>query len=72
MFFLVFFGGSVSVFPLLSSNRSRSCLPVVTADERIIKPRGVLTERSHAVQAAIHATTVCVFIVYCGLRTILY
>lgn len=45
--------------PLVSSNGFRSCLPMGTADERIIKPRGVLTERSHAVQAAIHATTVC-------------
>lgn len=44
---------------LLSPNGFKSSLPVVTADERIIKHRTVLTERSHTVQALIHSTTVC-------------
>lgn len=49
---------------LLSPNGFKSSLPVVTADERIIKHRTVLTERSHTVQAAIHNTTVCLFVAY--------
>lgn len=56
---------------LPSPNGFKSSLPVVTADERIIKHRAALTERSHAVQAAIHATTVCLFIACSGIRTIL-
>lgn len=35
---------------LLSANGSKSSLHVVTADERIIKRRAVLTERSHTAQ----------------------
>lgn len=51
-----------SILPL---NGLRSTLPAATADGRIIKRWARLTDRSHAAQAAIHATTACLFIA-CG------
>lgn len=56
---------------ILPPNGLRSSLPAVTADERIIKGWARLTDRSHAAQAAIHATTACLFIACSNTPTML-